>query len=49
MRRLEDFRLKMGRQEMVPIMIGGMGVDISSADLALEAARLGASGTSPTP
>ncbi|MBW8313480.1 MAG: nitronate monooxygenase, partial [Hydrogenophaga sp.] len=44
MRRLEDFRLKMGRQEMVPIMIGGMGVDISSADLALEAARLGGVG-----
>ena len=44
MRRLEDFRLKMGRQEMVPIMIGGMGVDISSADLALEASRLGGVG-----
>jgi nitronate monooxygenase len=28
----------------LPIMIGGMGVDISSADLALEAARLGGVG-----
>jgi nitronate monooxygenase len=44
MRRLDDFRLKMGRQELVPIMIGGMGVDISSAELALEAARLGGVG-----
>ncbi|HEX6364137.1 MAG TPA: nitronate monooxygenase [Albitalea sp.] len=44
MKRLEDFRLHMGRHELVPIMIGGMGVDISSADLALEAARLGGVG-----
>ncbi len=36
--------MHMGRQELVPIMIGGMGVDISSADLALEAARLGGVG-----
>jgi len=36
--------MQMGRQELVPIMIGGMGVDISSADLALEAARLGGVG-----
>jgi nitronate monooxygenase len=44
MKRLDDFRLKMGRHELVPIMIGGMGVDISSSDLALEAARLGGIG-----
>ncbi|MBI3533080.1 MAG: nitronate monooxygenase [Burkholderiales bacterium] len=44
MKRLDDFRMQMGRQELVPIMIGGMGVDISSADLALEAARLGGVG-----
>jgi nitronate monooxygenase len=44
MKRLDDFRMRMGRQELVPIMIGGMGVDISSADLALEAARLGGVG-----
>jgi nitronate monooxygenase len=44
MKRLDDFRMHMGRHELVPIMIGGMGVDISSADLALEAARLGGVG-----
>jgi hypothetical protein len=44
MRRLDDFRLQMGRHELVPIVIGGMGVDISSADLALQAARLGGVG-----
>lgn len=44
MKRLDDFRLRMGRRELVPIVIGGMGVDISSADLALEAARLGGIG-----
>lgn len=44
MKRLDDFRLRLGRQELVPIMIGGMGVDISTSDLALEAARLGGVG-----
>lgn len=44
MKRLDDFRMRLGRQELVPIMIGGMGVDISTADLALEAARLGGVG-----
>ena len=44
MRQLDDFRMRMGRHELVPIMIGGMGVDISSSDLALEAARLGGVG-----
>jgi nitronate monooxygenase len=44
MKRLDDFRMRIGGQELVPIMIGGMGVDISSADLALEAARLGGVG-----
>ncbi|MEY8875629.1 MAG: nitronate monooxygenase [Leptothrix sp. (in: b-proteobacteria)] len=44
MRRLDDFRMQLGQHELVPIMIGGMGVDISSADLALEAARLGGVG-----
>ena len=43
-RQLNDFRLRMGTHELVPIMIGGMGVDISSSDLALEAARLGGIG-----
>lgn len=44
MKCLDDFRLKLGQREYVPIMIGGMGVDISSAALALEAARLGGIG-----
>jgi nitronate monooxygenase len=44
MKRLDDFRLKFGKQELVPIMVGGMGVDISSAELALEIARLGGVG-----
>jgi len=44
MKRVDDYRLKFGKQELVPIMIGGMGVDISTADLALEAARLGGVG-----
>ena len=44
MKRVDDFRLRLGKHELVPIMIGGMGVDISTADLALEAARLGGVG-----
>ena len=42
--RVDDFRLMFGKREFVPIMIGGMGVDISTAGLALEAARLGGIG-----
>ena len=44
MKRVDDFRLQLGKHELVPIMIGGMGVDISTADLALEVARLGGVG-----
>ncbi len=44
MKRVDDFRLKFGNKELVPIVIGGMGVDISTAELALEAARLGGIG-----
>jgi NAD(P)H-dependent flavin oxidoreductase YrpB (nitropropane dioxygenase family) len=46
MKRVDDFRLHFpgSKQELVPIMIGGMGVDISTAELALEAARLGGIG-----
>lgn len=44
MKRVDDFRLQLGKHELVPIMIGGMGVDISTADLALVAARLGGIG-----
>jgi NAD(P)H-dependent flavin oxidoreductase YrpB (nitropropane dioxygenase family) len=44
MKRVDDFRLMFGKKEYVPIMVGGMGVDISTAELALEAARLGGIG-----
>ena len=44
MKRVDDFRLQLGKHELVPIMIGGMGVDISTVDLAVEAARLGGVG-----
>jgi nitronate monooxygenase len=43
-KKVDDFRLRFGKQELVPLMIGGMGVDISTATLALEAARLGGVG-----
>ncbi|RJX31718.1 MAG: nitronate monooxygenase [Oxalobacter sp.] len=45
MKRVDDFRLRLGKKELVPIVIGGMGVDISTEALALEAARLGGIGT----
>jgi nitronate monooxygenase len=44
MKRVDDFRLRFGKRELVPIVMGGMGVDISTAELALEAARLGGVG-----
>ncbi|MDX1593120.1 MAG: nitronate monooxygenase [Gammaproteobacteria bacterium] len=44
MKSLDDFRLQLGGRELVPLVIGGMGVDISTSDLALEAARLGGIG-----
>jgi nitronate monooxygenase len=44
MKCVDDFRLRFGQHELVPIMIGGMGVDISTVELALEAARLGGVG-----
>ncbi|PKO83994.1 MAG: nitronate monooxygenase [Betaproteobacteria bacterium HGW-Betaproteobacteria-11] len=44
MKRLDDFRWQLGKHELVPIMVGGMGVDISTSMLALEAARLGGVG-----
>ncbi|HQR03463.1 MAG: nitronate monooxygenase [Proteobacteria bacterium] len=44
MKCVDDFRLRFGQREYVPIMVGGMGVDISTAELALEAARLGGVG-----
>ncbi len=44
MKCVDDFRLRFGRKELVPIVIGGMGVDISATRLALEGARLGGIG-----
>jgi nitronate monooxygenase len=44
MKCVDDFRLRLGSHELVPIVVGGMGVDISTAELALEAARLGGVG-----
>ncbi|MFZ5503724.1 MAG: nitronate monooxygenase [Pseudomonadota bacterium] len=44
MKCVDDFRLVFGKKEVVPIIIGGMGVDISTAELALEASRLGGIG-----
>lgn len=44
MKRLDDFRLNLAGVDLVPLVIGGMGVDISTTDLALEAARLGGIG-----
>jgi len=44
MKCVDDFRIRLAGQDHVPIMIGGMGVDISTSELALEAARLGGIG-----
>jgi len=44
MKKLDDFRLQFGKRELVPIVVGGMGVDISTSKLALEIARLGGIG-----
>jgi len=44
MKKVDDYRFRLGKQELVPIMTGGMGVDISTAELALVAARLGGIG-----
>ena len=44
MKCVDDFRLRFGKRELVPIVVGGMGVDISTAELALEVARLGGIG-----
>jgi NAD(P)H-dependent flavin oxidoreductase YrpB (nitropropane dioxygenase family) len=41
---LNNFRLNLGGKEYVPIMIGGMGVNISTTELALSAERLGGIG-----
>jgi nitronate monooxygenase len=41
---VDNYRLMLGPKEYVPIMVGGMGVNISTAELALEACRLGGIG-----
>jgi nitronate monooxygenase len=41
---VNDFRMRLGANEYVPIICGGMGVNISTAELALEACRLGGIG-----
>lgn len=41
MDKLDNYRLQLGEQEYIPIMIGGMGVDISTPELALAGAKLG--------
>jgi len=44
MKVLDDYRLTLGGKEFIPLVIGGMGVDISTPELALEACRLGGIG-----
>jgi NAD(P)H-dependent flavin oxidoreductase YrpB (nitropropane dioxygenase family) len=41
---VNNFRFRLGGKEFVPIMIGGMGVNISTPELALSAERLGGIG-----
>ncbi len=41
---VDNYRLTFGSSEYVPIMVGGMGVNISTAELALVACRLGGIG-----
>ncbi|MGL4594346.1 MAG: nitronate monooxygenase [Thermoguttaceae bacterium] len=38
--KLRDLKLQLGESEYLPLMIGGMGVDISTSEMVLEAARL---------
>ncbi|MBM3163022.1 MAG: nitronate monooxygenase [Chlorobi bacterium] len=41
---VDNFRLQLGGKEYVPIVIGGMGVNISTTELALAAEKLGGIG-----
>lgn len=41
---LNDYRLFLGKKELLPIVLGGMGVNISTKELALEVARCGGIG-----
>ncbi|MBT4525741.1 MAG: nitronate monooxygenase [Deltaproteobacteria bacterium] len=44
MKILNDYCIQMGTKEYAPIMIGGMGTNISTPEMAIEAARLGGIG-----
>ncbi len=41
---VDNYRLRLGESEYVPLVVGGMGVNISTVELALEACRLGGIG-----
>jgi nitronate monooxygenase len=41
---VDRYRFRLGQRELVPLVIGGMGVDISTTELALAACRLGGVG-----
>jgi nitronate monooxygenase len=41
---VDNYRFRLGQFDLVPIVIGGMGVDISTTELALAAVRLGGVG-----
>lgn len=44
MEQLNNYRLNLGQEEYVPIVVGGMGVDISTTELAHAACKLGGIG-----
>jgi len=44
MKKLDEYRLQFDGRDYLPIIIGGMGVDISATGLALAAARMGGIG-----
>ena len=44
MDKVDNYRFKLGNSEYSPIILGGMGVDISTSEMVLEMVRLGAIG-----
>ncbi|MCW8798904.1 MAG: nitronate monooxygenase, partial [Prosthecochloris sp.] len=42
--KVDNFRFQLGNKEYVPIIIGGMGVNISTTELAISAEKLGGIG-----
>jgi nitronate monooxygenase len=44
MNTLNNYRIQMGNKEFAPIMVGGMGTNISTPEMAIEIARLGGIG-----